>query len=53
MAAAGVKKFGEETPLDRVAQPSELAPAYVLLASNEGSYINGANSQVTGGMPAI
>lgn len=53
MAPQGVEKFGEETPLERVAQPAELAPAYVLLASNEASYINGATIQVTGGMPAV
>jgi NAD(P)-dependent dehydrogenase (short-subunit alcohol dehydrogenase family) len=53
MAPEGIEKFGSETPLGRVAQPAELAPAYVLLASGEASYINGATLQVTGGMPAV
>lgn len=53
MSAEGIEKFGSETPLGRVAQPAELAPAYVLLASAEASYINGATLQVTGGMPAV
>jgi len=53
MSPESIEKFGEETPLGRVAQPAELAPAYVLLASGEASYINGATIQVTGGMPAV
>jgi NAD(P)-dependent dehydrogenase (short-subunit alcohol dehydrogenase family) len=53
MSPEGIEKFGGETPLGRVAQPAELAPAYVLLASGEASYINGATLQVTGGMPAV
>jgi len=53
MSPDGVEMFGSETPLGRVAQPAELAPAYVLLASGEASYINGATIQVTGGMPAV
>jgi NAD(P)-dependent dehydrogenase (short-subunit alcohol dehydrogenase family) len=53
MAPEGIEKFGSETPLGRVAQPAELAPAYVLLASGEASYINGATLQITGGMPAV
>jgi len=48
-----VKEFGADTPLGRAAQPVELAPAYVLLASEEASYITGATIQVTGGRPAI
>lgn len=46
-------EFGKKTPLKRPAQPAELAPVYVLLASQDGSYINGATMQVTGGMPTI
>lgn len=53
MSPDGIEKFGSETPLGRVAQPAEVAAAYVLLASGEASYINGATIQVTGGMPAI
>ncbi len=48
-----VASFGENTPLSRAAQPAELAPAYVLLASDEGSYISGARVAVTGGRPIL
>lgn len=48
-----VKDFGKQSPMKRAGQPAELAPVYVLLASDEGSYINGATFQVTGGMPTI
>lgn len=41
--------FGQDTPLGRAGQPAELAPAYVLLASAEASYISGAILPVTGG----
>ena len=40
-------------PLGRAAQPAELAPAYVLLASREGSYMTGALVPVTGGTPML
>ena len=49
--AEKTKEFGKKTPLKRPAQPAELAAVYVLLASQDGSYINGATAQVTGGMP--
>jgi NAD(P)-dependent dehydrogenase (short-subunit alcohol dehydrogenase family) len=52
-SADKVKEFGSKTPLKRAAQPAELAPAYVLLASEEASYMSGATVQVTGGMPTI
>ncbi len=52
-SAEKVKDFGKQTPMKRAGQPAELAPVYVLLASDEGSYINGATFQVTGGMPTI
>ena len=42
-------KFGQDTPLERAGQPAELAAAYVLLASEDGSYISGAVLPVTGG----
>jgi len=47
------KQFGSSTPLGRPGQPVELAPAYVLLASDEASYISGAMLPVTGGMPVL
>ena len=48
-----VEKFGTDTPLGRVGQPAELAPVYVLLASDAGSYISGARIAVTGGRPIL
>jgi NAD(P)-dependent dehydrogenase (short-subunit alcohol dehydrogenase family) len=48
-----VKEFGSKTPMKRAGQPAELAPVYVLLASDEASYMSGATVQVTGGMPTI
>jgi NAD(P)-dependent dehydrogenase (short-subunit alcohol dehydrogenase family) len=48
-----VAHFGENTPLKRPGQPAELAPAYVLLASDEGSYMSGAMIPVTGGRPML
>ncbi|MCA2207510.1 MULTISPECIES: SDR family oxidoreductase [Nocardia] len=48
-----VSKFGDDTPLGRAGQPAELAPAYVLLAADDGSYISGARLAVTGGRPIL
>ncbi len=48
-----VEKFGSDTPLGRAGQPAELAPVYVLLASDEASYISGARVAVTGGRPIL
>jgi NAD(P)-dependent dehydrogenase (short-subunit alcohol dehydrogenase family) len=48
-----VKSFGQNTPLGRAAQPAELAPAYVMLASDEASFITGALLPVTGGRPML
>jgi len=48
-----VESFGSNTPLGRAGQPVELAPVYVLLASDEGSYISGARVAVTGGRPML
>ncbi|MEV8338994.1 SDR family oxidoreductase [Leucobacter sp. NPDC077196] len=46
-----IEQFGEETPLGRMGQPAELAPAYVFLASAEASYVAGETLNVNGGMP--
>jgi NAD(P)-dependent dehydrogenase (short-subunit alcohol dehydrogenase family) len=48
-----VKTFGEDVPLKRAGQPAELAPIYVLLASEDSSYMTGSTVQVTGGSPTI
>ena len=48
-----VKNFGSATPLGRPGQPVEVAPIYVLLASDEGSYISGSRYGVTGGKPIL
>lgn len=53
MPAEKVGSFGDDTPLGRAGQPAELAPAYVLLASDEASYISGAVLPVTGGKPIL
>jgi NAD(P)-dependent dehydrogenase (short-subunit alcohol dehydrogenase family) len=44
-----VKDFGKDTPLGRMGQPSEVAPAYVFLASDDASYITGQVIHVNGG----
>ncbi len=48
-----VSQFGSDTPLGRAGQPAELAPIYVLLASDDGSYVSGARVAVTGGRPIL
>ncbi|MFE5284016.1 glucose 1-dehydrogenase [Nocardia sp. NPDC056611] len=48
-----VASFGDNTPLGRAGKPAELAPAYVLLASDDASYISGARLAVTGGRPIL
>ena len=48
-----VESFGKNTPMGRAGQPAELAPAYVMLASDESSYITGAMIPVTGGRPML
>ena len=53
MPAEMVASFGSEVPLGRAAQPAELAPVYVLLASDEASYVSGARVAVTGGNPIL
>jgi NAD(P)-dependent dehydrogenase (short-subunit alcohol dehydrogenase family) len=50
MTAEKVAKFGKKTPIGRPAQPEELAPAYVFLASDaDSSYITGIVLNVMGG----
>jgi hypothetical protein len=51
MPTKKVANFGDDVPLGRTGQPAELAPTYVLLASDDGSYISGARIAVTGGRP--
>lgn len=48
-----VTSFGEKLPLKRAAQPAELAAAFVLLASDDSSYMTGSTVHVTGGYPTI
>jgi NAD(P)-dependent dehydrogenase (short-subunit alcohol dehydrogenase family) len=52
MPAEQVTQFGaSESPIGRPAQPAELAPPYVFLASQESSYVSGQVLGVTGGAP--
>ncbi|MEO7521347.1 MAG: SDR family oxidoreductase [Gemmatimonas sp.] len=44
-----VENFGHEVALARPGQPEELAPAYVMLASSDGSFMTGSLLHVTGG----
>lgn len=46
-----IPDFGSQTPMKRPGQPAECAPLYVLLASQESSYITGEVFGVTGGNP--
>lgn len=48
-----VQSFGDDVPLGRAGQPAELAPTYVLLASEDGSYMSGSRIAVTGGRPIL
>ncbi|UWX61419.1 SDR family oxidoreductase [Chryseobacterium oranimense] len=41
--------FGKDTPLKRAGQPSEVAPAYVFLASEDATYITGEVIHINGG----
>jgi NAD(P)-dependent dehydrogenase (short-subunit alcohol dehydrogenase family) len=49
--AKNISDFGNEVPIKRPGQPAELAPIYVLLASQESSYVTGEVYGVTGGNP--
>ncbi len=44
-----IQKFGKSVPMGRAGQPSEIAPAYVFLASEDASYITGQVIHVNGG----
>ncbi|WP_329113418.1 SDR family oxidoreductase [Streptomyces sp. NBC_01353] len=44
-------EFGKQSPLGRPAQPAEMAPAYVFLATDQASYITGEIVNATGGTP--
>jgi NAD(P)-dependent dehydrogenase (short-subunit alcohol dehydrogenase family) len=48
-SADEVAKFGQDVPLKRAGQPSEVGPAYVFLASEDASYITGQIIHVNGG----
>ncbi|MBW5446853.1 SDR family oxidoreductase [Cohnella sp. CFH 77786] len=48
-----VKKFGVQAPMKRAAQPFELAPTYVYLASDDSSYVTGHVLHVNGGMSTV
>jgi NAD(P)-dependent dehydrogenase (short-subunit alcohol dehydrogenase family) len=48
-----VESFGQEVPLARAGQPKEVAPVFVMLASDEASYVSGARIAVTGGTPIL
>lgn len=48
-----VRKFGEQVPFKRPAQPAELASAFVMLAEPASSFVSGATIAVTGGKPFL
>ena len=50
-AGEGEERSARTSPLGRAGQPAELAPSFVLLASDESSYITGEVVGVTGGNP--
>ena len=53
MSEEKVEGFGSDTPLGRAGHPSEVAAAYVFLASGEASYVSGTVLGVTGGKPVF
>ena len=53
MPSEKVTSFGEQVPMKRPGQPRELAPIFVMLASDEASYVSGATIAVTGGKPIL
>ena len=46
-----VEKFGGDVPMGRPGEPSEVAPCYVFLASNDSSYMAGQILHPNGGEP--
>ena len=50
--AEKLPEFGQDTPLGRPAQPAEMAPAYVFLASAESSFVVGETLNANGGSPS-
>jgi NAD(P)-dependent dehydrogenase (short-subunit alcohol dehydrogenase family) len=48
-----IAQFGTDVPLGRPGQPAEVAPVFVMLASDESSYVSGAVVAVTGGKPIL
>jgi hypothetical protein len=53
MPSEKVQQFGKQVPMQRPGQPKECAPVYVMLASDEASYISGATIGITGGKPIL
>jgi NAD(P)-dependent dehydrogenase (short-subunit alcohol dehydrogenase family) len=53
MPAEEVASFGQQVPMQRPGQPAEVAPVFVMLASDEASYVSGARVAVTGGQPIL
>ncbi|WP_317230182.1 SDR family oxidoreductase [Clavibacter sp. MX14-G9D] len=53
MPAEDVASFGQQVPIGRPGQPAEVAPVFVMLASDEASYVSGARVPVTGGVPIL
>jgi len=53
MLPEDIESFGQLVPMQRTGQLAELAPSYVLLASDEGSYMTGVMIAVAGGAVAI
>ena len=53
MGEEKAKNFGKQVPMQRPAQPAELATAYVMLADPLSSYTSGATIAVTGARPIL
>ena len=53
MPEESVQYFGQGNPMGRPAQPAELAPTYVYLASDDASFVSGQVIGVTGGLPIV